>query len=357
MPELTVVICSLNGAEGVGACMDALARQSAAERLEVVVVDDGSTDGTDRVAEGRGARVIRHPTNRGLAAARNTGVLAASAPLVAFLDDDCRPAAEWAGALIASHREEDWLGVGGPVVSTSASGVIARYLERRSPLAPLEIELGGSDAVPYRLWLYAKRQWRTSKPAGRRYVYSLVGANMSFRRAALLEVGGFDERFTFGAEELDLCRRLWLAFPGRRFLFEPAARVEHEFEATLADTIRRSRAYGRGSARMWRKWPAAGPTVFPAPALVAGLALAARRRPLLLAAALALPHAAFPAGARTAIRTKRPEGVIDPYVQLLQEAAENVGFAQGAWRYRNLVPASRTAQGGHAAERKVGAAA
>ena len=79
--DLTIVICSLNGEAGVCRCLDALSMQTIYDRLEVIVVDDGSTDGTSDVARAHGAIVIRHPVNRGLAAARNSGVRAASAQL------------------------------------------------------------------------------------------------------------------------------------------------------------------------------------------------------------------------------------------------------------------------------------
>ena len=72
--DLTVVICSLNGAAGVDRCLRALAGQTIRSRLEIIVVDDGSADGTSEVGRRHGARVIRHPVNRGLAAARNSGL-------------------------------------------------------------------------------------------------------------------------------------------------------------------------------------------------------------------------------------------------------------------------------------------
>ena len=87
----------------------------------------------------------------------------------------------------------------------------------------------------------------------RRDVYSVLGGNMSFLRQALIDAGRFDERFSFGDEELDLCIRMRRAFPSGRIVFLPEARVGHHFKPSrrsmkpsLHDTLRRSWAYGRG---------------------------------------------------------------------------------------------------------------
>lgn len=334
-PDLSIVICSLNGASGVDRCLVALERQDFAGTLEVIVVDDGSTDDTSGVARRLGAHVIRHERNRGLAASRNDGVRAANAPVVAFLDDDCEPRVDWAERLLAVHAD-GVLGAGGPVEPALGPGFFDRYLERHNPLEPLELELARSEALPYRLLLYLKRLWAPSGPTGKRRVYALVGANMSFPRGRLLEVGLFDERFGFGAEELDLCRRLSRAYPEEAFLFEPRAVVVHHFEPSLRDALRRSRAYGRGSARMLRKWPSSRPTVFPFPLVIAALAGAGLRRPRLLAAALAAPQLMFPGGVRDAVRARSVEPLLDAYVRIAQESLGNVGLVEGLWQFRRF---------------------
>jgi glycosyltransferase involved in cell wall biosynthesis len=338
MPDLSVVICSLNGAAGVDRCLGALAAQTIAPAIEVVVVDDGSTDDTSAIARSHGAVVVRHEVNRGLSAARNSGVLASHAPIVAFLDDDCQPDLDWARQLLSAY-EDGVMGVGGSVVPTSGRGILGRYLERNNPLSPLEIDLGRSDSPLYRFVLYLRRMWSSSPPQGRRPVFSLVGAGMSFRRQALLDAGLFDTRFTFGAEELDLCRRLARAHPRAQLVLEPAARVVHEFEPSLRDMLRRSRAYGRGSARMYRKWPSVNPTFFPLPVATAVLLAfgAAVWAPLALAA-LAAPHVVAPGGLRGAVRHRDPTYLLDPYFNLAQETWEDIGFVHGLWAYRDLEP-------------------
>jgi glycosyltransferase involved in cell wall biosynthesis len=338
-PDLSVVICSLNGAAGVDRCLAGLSRQRFDGWIEAIVVDDGSTDDTADVAHRHGARVVRHPTNKGLSAARNSGVLAANSEIVAFLDDDCEPRPDWAASILAVHGD-GVLGVGGPVIPDGGEGPLARYLERHNPLEPLEIELSASESLPYRLLVYLRGLWVDTHDRGRRPVYSLVGANMSFRRDDLIEAGLFDERFKFGAEELDLCRRLAHMYPEDGYVLEPGAQVVHYFDPSLGDTLRRSRAYGRGSARMFRKWPSSRPTFFPFPLAVGGLgelAIARRSPKMLLAAALA-PQAMYPGGIRHCFTVPGFGSLLDPYVQIAQEAMGDVGFLQGLWMFRDLEP-------------------
>ncbi len=334
--EISVVLCAYNGAPGVERCLRALREQTIAEALELIVVDDGSSDDTAEVAGRGGARVVRHPANRGLAAARNSGIRAASADIIAFVDDDCIPEPNWAERLLGAYDDDHVAGVGGLIVALSGEGIIGSYLERHNPLGPMEIELGRSNRLCYRLLQYAKRQWSTERRDERRPVYALVGANMSFRRRGLIQAGMFDPRFTFGAEELDLARRVHLRCPEAQLLLEPSARVRHEFEPSLSDVLRRSRAYGRGSARMFVKWRSQRPTVFPLPVIVLALALCGCRYKTCFLAAAVAPIASFPKGPRQALSRRTPAFLLDPYIQILQEAAENVGFFVGWREYRHL---------------------
>ena len=334
-PDLSVIICSLNGAAGVDRCLRALAAQKDVE-LQVIVVDDGSTDDTSATASEHGVTVIRHETNRGLAAARNTGCEAATATVVAFLDDDCEPEPEWARELLDAY-EDDVIGVGGSIVPCGPEGFMLGYLRRNNPLLPLELNLARSEKLLYRLYLYVLRQWRPEEHHEKRDVYSLVGANMSFLRSALRRKG-FDERFRFGAEDLDVCLRLPREFPGARLVVTPDAVVRHHFVPSLRDTVRRSRSYGRGCARLYRKWPTMRPTIFPGPVLVAALLIAAVFVPLLLVAAVVVPLLLYPKGLRLSATLRKPACALDAYVQLAEEAYGNVGYIQGLWTYRHLVP-------------------
>jgi glycosyltransferase involved in cell wall biosynthesis len=349
-PKLSVVICSLNGAAGVDRCMRSLAMQTIRSSLELIVVDDGSTDATSDIARAHAAKVVRHVTNLGLAAARNSGLDAATAPFVAFLDDDCEPEPQWAAQLLASYKE-GVIGVGGPILPGARDGFMLGYLKRHNPLKPQESNLAKSNRLLYRLYLYARRQWTQTYDLTRRNVYSFAGANMSFRRQALIDVGGFDTRFRFGAEELDLCMRAARTFPFGRLLFVPEARVVHHFKASVRDALRRSRAYGRGSARLYRKWPSVPPTLFPGPLLVLIMLTLSAWLPAFAVAAFLTPQLLYPRGLRHAIASRSGVSLLDAYLLLAQETSGNVGFLEGLWHFRHLPPeaageAARPAQSG-----------
>ena len=161
---------------------------------------------------------------------------------------------------------------------------------------------------------------------------------MSFLRQALIEIGKFDERFRFGSEDQDLCIRLTRTFPAGQLVFVPGAGVVHHFKSSVHDTLRRSRAYGRGSARLYRKWPSVPPTLFPGPIVVLALLLLSARRPSLAVAAAAIPHVLYPLGLRAAIASRSAESLLDAYIELAQEACGNIGFVEGLWLFRDLVP-------------------
>jgi hypothetical protein len=231
------------------------------------------------------------------------------------------------------------------ILRGARAGFLLGYLDRNSPFKPQELNLAKSDNIFYRLYLYLGRQWTETEQFAQRDVYSLVGGSMSFRRQALIDIGQFDERFSFGAEELDLCMRILRALPSSRLVFNPDVRVAHHFKPSqrsgklsLHDTLRRSRAYGRGSARLYRKWPSMPPTFFPGPPIVLAMLALCPWFPGLAVAALVTPHLLYPKGTRHAMADHSTASLLDAYLQLAQEACGNIGFTEGLWRFRHLVP-------------------
>ena len=332
--KMTVVLCSYNGGSGVDRCLSALAAQTVAGALEIVVVDDASTDGTSRVAAAHDARCIRHPVNRGLSAARNTGIRAATAPIIAFVDDDCIPRPDWAEQILGVYDNEPAIGVGGTIDPIVPDDIIGRYLRRQNPLSPVGHSRGGG----LRQWFGlrpARARIAEPPPMGPRAVWALVGANMSWRRDALFAVCGFDPRFTIAADEMDLAHRIHLAYPEARVLLQPSAIVAHEFNSRITDNLRRARGYGRGAARMFLKSRLTVPRIFIRPAVLGLLLAAGLRHPRVWFAALVTPVAMMPASIDLAIQDREPTLLLDGYFKTAQQISEVVGFAAGLsqeWR-------------------------
>jgi glycosyltransferase involved in cell wall biosynthesis len=211
----SAVVCTRDRAGSLDACLAALAEQSH-PTYEVVVVDNASRDDTTRrVAHGWSARYVREP-QPGLDWARNRGLAVSRAPIVAFTDDDARPEPEWLAALVR--------GFGSPDVAAVTGLVLPAELETAAQLAFEDVY--GGMGKGYRLRLHAQQSRRpTYRPE-----WVGVGCNMAFRRAALLELGGFDPALdvgtaTGGGGDLDAFQRLLEA--GAVIAYRPDAVVRH----------------------------------------------------------------------------------------------------------------------------------
>ncbi len=218
-PTLAVVIATRDRPHLLAGLLDALP-SSLDDRCEVVVVDSASTsDATAQLCAARGVRCVRED-RAGTSRARNRGIAVTSAPLIAFTDDDCRPAAGWAQALRQGFADPD---VG---------------------LVTGRVEADRESAAPVSLALHAHAQALAPD--------ALLGhgANCALRRAALEQVGGFDERLGPGtpahaAEDQDLFARVLRA--GWVGCYEPGASVVHLQWRTRGQGLRRAFAYGVGA--------------------------------------------------------------------------------------------------------------
>jgi GT2 family glycosyltransferase len=225
-PEVAVVVPTFNRAERLRRLLPAL-EALAADGVEVVVVDDGSSDATGDVLASVGqVTAIRQP-NAGAAAARNAGWRQTEAPIVVFLDDDCTPLPGWPRDLIGPFSDPSIGGVGGRIVGSGRS-IIDTFVEVER-LVDHGRDLG-ADGVDY-----------------------LVTANAAYRRALLEQVGGFDEGFAGAAgEDVDLSWRIRAA--GARLARAPAT-VEHDHRTGLRDVVRTYRGHGRSRARLDARFP------------------------------------------------------------------------------------------------------
>jgi len=233
-PRLSVVVPTYNRRAGIVRLLQALAEQTVPpDQFEVVVANDGSTDGTaEALAAFRAPYrlTVLTQANAGPAAARNAAVGQATARLVVFLDDDVVPAGDLLAAHLAAQGDADDLIVVGPMFPPTdwARSTWVRWEERQL--------LKQYDAMDRGVYSCTPRQFYTG--------------NASAPRALLLQSGGFDDRFK-RAEDVELAFRLWAM--GARFHFEPAASVLHYASRSFASWKSTPYQYGRYDVVMGRE--------------------------------------------------------------------------------------------------------
>jgi len=214
-PKASVVIPAWNAWERTRACLVAL-RPTLAPRDEVVVVDNGSTDGTARGLGDFGwAKVLRNPENRGFAAACNQGAAASTGDVVVFLNSDTVPVGRWLDELLAPFADP----------SVAAAGARSNFVSGPQLVAGARY---GSKAELRAF----ERSWRQSHSGQVSETSRLVGFCLAVRRSAFEAVGGFDEGYKSGGyEDDDLCRRL--AATGAKLVIAHGSYVHHEGHASF----------------------------------------------------------------------------------------------------------------------------
>ena len=231
VPVASVVIPTFNRLDVLPEVLAAVEGQAVEAAFEVVVVDDGSSDGTGawlaerRASFGRPLTVLSQE-NRGPAAARNAGVAAARAPLVAFLGDDTVPSPGWLAAHLAAHRRHR--GEPRPTAVLGYTGWHPRM--RLNPFLRYINEHGLQFG-------YALIDDRREVPFN--FFYT---SNLSLPRR-LLRDEPFDVDFPYAAWE-DIEAGYRLAQRGLRLTYEPRAVTAHDHPTTLARFARRQERAG-----------------------------------------------------------------------------------------------------------------
>ncbi len=225
-PGISVVICSYNGAATIRDTLDGLQKLSYPD-YEVILVNDGSTDETPLIAKDYDVKLIS-TENRGLSNARNSGYQAASKEIVAYIDDDAYPDPDWAHYLALRYLSGDYAAVGGPNLAPAGDGPIADCVAN-APGGPVHVLLADTVAE------------------------HIPGCNMSFKRSALVAVGGFDPRYRAAGDDVDLCWRIQEQVG--KIGFHAAATVWHHRRNSMQMYWKQQQGYGKAEALLEEKWP------------------------------------------------------------------------------------------------------
>jgi GT2 family glycosyltransferase len=229
-PALSVIVVNFNAGDALRRCLSSLEADLSAFDWEAVVVDNCSTDGSDRIVEEFVPRVglVRNPENLGFARAVNGGMAATRAPNVLLINPDAHLTTGAVERLLTTLEQESRCAVVGPAVLNEDMSL--QGSARGDP--DMLTGLFGRSTLLTRLF--------PGSPAAQRNVVAVTdlracaegvevdwisGACMLLRRDAFLLVGGFDDRFFLYWEDADLCRRQRNA--GFSVRYQPAARVVH----------------------------------------------------------------------------------------------------------------------------------
>ena len=315
---ISIIVPVYNGEETIKECLEALLDQSVARNeYEIIVVNDGSCDGTEELVRGYDVTLLPQP-NLGPAAARNRGAREARGEILLFTDADCAPTYTWIEEMIRPLQNSEIVGVKG-VYRTRQRGLLPRFVQ-------LEYES------------------KYDKMAKDRYIDFIDAYSAGYRRAIFEENGGFDPVFPVpSAEDVEFSFRL--ARKGYTMVFAPQAVVHHHHDVSIWEYLRRKFRYGYWRVLVYTRYPEKIVTDSHTPfSLKMQVGLLLLLSPVLMGtpfwpqlsviaslAFLLFCLSMFPFCAH-ALRKDLPVGLISPALIFLRAAALAVGCAVGSVR-------------------------
>ncbi len=227
LPMVSVIICSYNGASTVESCLRSMERIRY-PKYEVIFVDDGSTDDTQRILRRfPHVRNIRQ-RNMGLSFARNVGMNAARGEIIIYTDSDCEADEDWLYYIALGLVRSNHVGMGGPNLIPDEGSWVADCVGL-SPGGPTHVMIDDRTAE------------------------HVPGCNMAFYTWAARQINGFDLQFRKAGDDVDFIWRL--QHLGYTIGFAPAAQVWHYRRNTIEAYLKQQRGYGEAEALLKYKHP------------------------------------------------------------------------------------------------------
>jgi glycosyltransferase involved in cell wall biosynthesis len=324
----SIIIPTFNGAARIGNCLDSLVKQTAGRNVEILVVDDGSTDNTPNVVRGYSSVRLITQANAGPASARNRGAMEARGKILLFTDDDCVPMPDWLDAMLGPFKDPEVVGAKG-VYRTHQRSLAARFVQ-------IEYE------DKYRLMAVLPS------------IDFIDTYSAAFRRDRFLEMTGYDTSFPVAcAEDIELSYRM--SAHGWKMKFVPAAIVYHTHPDTLLRYLKKKYKFAYWRMLAVRKNPSKGvkdshtPQIMKvqllfAPALLLAVVFDLAARPAVPVSGLVLLSfllTTLPFTLR-AIRKDAIIGILSPLLLAARACAQVLGVAAG-FMYAHRKPAEGAA--------------
>jgi len=313
--QASILIPTFNGGSRIGTCLDALTAQLAGRDIEIVVVNDGSTDNLPEVVARYPAVRLITQANAGPAAARNRGAAVARGAILLFTDDDCVPMPNWLDAMLAPFHDPSIVG---------AKGV---YRTRQRSLAARFVQIEYED------------KYRIMEALDTIDFVDTYSA--AFVRERFLEMNGYDTSFPVAcAEDIELSYRM--SARGWKMKFVPDAIVFHTHPATFSSYLKKKYKFAFWRILAVRKNPGKGvkdshtPQIMKlqllfAPALLLALLFDVLVRPAFPASVLVLA-AFFLSTLPFALRAVRKDpvvGLLSPLLLAMRACAQMLGVTAG----------------------------
>ena len=243
--NVSVLIPCYNEEGNIGGCLESLMNQDYKGVFEIVVVDNGSKDQSQQIItrfteKHPNIRLVIEP-KKGTSVVRNTGVKNAKYDYIGFIDADCEAPPDWLSLLVNNYcsiksKQPEVIAVGGRNIAPVKG---SRFVKA------IEIVL---DSFPGSFNSIQGRQYTESKP-----VSSLSPTNAFYEKEKIIAAGYFDETLKSEAEDAEINYRLFNS--GHKFYFVPDSYVWHKMRATAKTWFKNMFRYGKGRARLLKRYP------------------------------------------------------------------------------------------------------
>ena len=244
--NVSIVIPCLNEDDNIRSCIYSLIEQEYVKgKIEILVVDGGSTDNTRNIVEeiGREHANVQFilELKKGTAAGRNAGIKGSKYDYIALIDADCEAPPDWLEILVeyfqkSQKSDPDVVAVGGANIPPAGASHFVKSIGIAMDSFP-----GSFSSVQGRRFEQAV------------FVGSLANLNALYQKEKIVEVGYYDESLASEAEDADLNFRLKNS--GSKFLFIPESYVWHKMRPNPRTWLKNMLRYGRGRARLLKRHP------------------------------------------------------------------------------------------------------